>query len=112
MFTTKHILATIQNNKMYCTVSILEELQLLTIIERETFSRKVRRVAFRTCLHQGVFTRYQGCPIVIPKNPEISSSSRKVHSARPKYVKSGGGVVAELSTHKSVDSSKKMFFFA
>ena len=45
----------------------------------------------------------QGCPIGIPKNPEISGSSRKsslgaageVHSARAKYresrVESGGG---------------------
>ena len=54
----------------------------------------------------------QGCPIGIPKNPEISCSSRKsslgaaqeVHSARAKYRESrvGGGVglVTELSTKK------------
>ena len=54
------------------------------------------------------------------KNPEISDSSRKsslgaaeeVHSAGAKYRESKvrGGVVAELSTKKSVDSSKYIFF--
>ena len=66
----------------------------------------------------------QGCPIGIPKNPEISGSSRKssfgaaekVDSARATYASlkseggGGGGVVAELSTNKSVDSSKNRFF--
>ena len=60
--------------------------------------------------------QHQGCPIGIPKNPDISGSSRKNllgaaeegHSARARYRESsrGRGVVAELSTKKSVDSSK------
>ena len=61
-----------------------------------------------------------GLPNRNPKNPEISGCSRKwllgvaeeVHSARAKYRESkfGGGVVAELSTKKAVDSSKNLFF--
>ena len=44
----------------------------------------------------------QGCPIGIPKNPEISGSSRNRSFGTAEEV----GVVAELSTKKSVDSSK------
>ena len=98
----------------------------------------------------------QGCPIGIPKNPDISGSNRKsslgaaeeVHSARAKYPETkvggggvggscpstkkirrfvketvlffveyrdlesamGGGVVAETSKKKSVDSAINHFF--
>ena len=70
---------------------------------------------------QTEYTWYtQGCPIGIPKNPEISGSSRKsllgaaegVHEARAKYRESKvgrGGVVAEPSKKKSVDSAINHF---
>ena len=67
----------------------------------------------------------QGCPIGIPKNPDISGSNRKsslgaaeeVHSARAKKPESkvgeGGGwvVVAELSTKKIRRFVKKIVVF-
>ena len=58
----------------------------------------------------------QGCPIGIPKNPEVSGSSRKSSfGAReiPRVSKvqwgRGVGVVAEPSKEKSVDSPKNHF---
>ena len=66
----------------------------------------------------------QGCPIGIPKNPDISGSNRKsslgaaeeVHSARAKYpeTKVGGGgwvVVAEPSTKKIRRFVKEIVLF-
>ena len=68
----------------------------------------------------------QGCPIGIPKNPDISGSNRKssldvaeeVHSARAKYPESkvggGGGwvVVAELTTKQIRRFLKKLCFIS
>ena len=66
---------------------------------------------FNNCIASLVF---QGCPIGIAKNPEISGSSRKssplgarkmLRVSKVQWV-GGGGVVAEPSKAKSVDSSK------
>ena len=63
----------------------------------------------------------QGCQIGIPKNPDIFGSSRKsslgaaeepkrfTRRARNSASLKSGGVVAELSMKKSVDSSKNHF---
>ena len=58
---------------------------------------------------------YQGCPIA--KILRFRVVAEKVHSAQPKRVTlrntaslKWGGVVADLSTKKSVDSSKNRFF--
>ena len=58
---------------------------------------------------RSVFTRWmQGCPIRIPKNPEISEADRTGRgSTRIKFarqVQQGRGVVAETSKKKSVHS--------
>ena len=67
-----------------------------------------------------VITSHQGCPIGIPKNPEIPGSSRKsslsaaeeVHSACAKYRESkvggGGGGCSSRTQYKNI---RRIVFF-
>ena len=67
-----------------------------------------------------VRTVIQGCPIGIPKNPEISGSSRKssldaaeeVHSARAKYKVGGGGGVSSRTQYERIRRLVQTTFFS